>query len=73
MQRIGTTEARRHLPHLLDRVAHGESLTITRHGKSVAQLVPVPAVRILGRFVEPHGLVSRPLMRLQFANRPSNH
>ena len=41
MQRIGASEARRHLPRLLDRVAQGESLTITRHGKPVARLIPV--------------------------------
>ena len=41
MQRIGASEARRHLPRLLDRAAQGESLTITRHGKPVARLVPV--------------------------------
>ena len=40
MDRIGTSEAKRHLPRLLDRVARGESLTITRHGKPVARLVP---------------------------------
>ena len=42
MERIGASEARRHLPRLLDRVAQGESLTITRHGKPVARLVPMP-------------------------------
>ena len=41
MERIGASEARRHLPRLLDRVAQGESLTITRHGKPVARLVPI--------------------------------
>ena len=41
MERIGATEAKTHLPRLLDRVARGESLTITRHGKPVARLVPV--------------------------------
>ena len=41
MKRIGATEARTHLPRLLDRVAQGKSLTITRHGKPVARLVPV--------------------------------
>ena len=45
MDQIGTTEARRHLPRLLDRVARGESLTITRHGKPVARLVPVAGDR----------------------------
>ena len=41
MNRIGASEASRHLPRLLDRIARGESLTITRHGKPVARLVPV--------------------------------
>jgi len=41
MKRIGASEARKHLPELLDRVIRGESLTITRHGKPIARLVPV--------------------------------
>ena len=41
MDGIGAYEAKTHLPKLLDRVARGESLTITRHGKPVARLVPV--------------------------------
>lgn len=49
MDQIGATEARRHLPRLLNRVARGESLTITRHGKPVARLVPVSDDRALAR------------------------
>ena len=45
MQRIGAYEAKTHLPRLLDRVERGESLTITRHGKPVARLVPVAGER----------------------------
>ena len=45
MERIGAYEAKTHLPRLLDRVARGESLTITRHGKPVARLVPVTGER----------------------------
>lgn len=41
MEQIGAYEAKTHLPRLLDRVARGESLTITRHGRPVARLVPV--------------------------------
>ena len=41
MQSIGAHEAKIHLPRLLDRVARGESLIITRHGHPVARLVPV--------------------------------
>src|SRR5262249_30070264 len=38
---VGSFEAKTHLPALLERVAKGERITITRHGKPVAQLVPV--------------------------------
>ena len=45
MELIGAYEAKTHLPRLLDRVAQGESLTITRHGKPVARLIPIPGDR----------------------------
>ena len=41
METIGACEAKTHLPRLLERVVRGESLTITRHGRPVARLVPV--------------------------------
>ena len=41
MKTIGAYEAKTHLPRLLERVARGETLTITRHGQPVARLVPV--------------------------------
>lgn len=41
MDKVGAFEAKTHLPRLLDRVARGESLIITRHGRPVAQLIPV--------------------------------
>ena len=41
MDSIGSYEAKTHLPRLLDRVIGGESLTITRHGRPVARLVPI--------------------------------
>ncbi len=37
---VGAYEAKTHLPQLLDRVEGGETITITRHGKPVARLVP---------------------------------
>ena len=40
MQTIGAYEAKTHLPRLLDEVAKGKSITITRHGVPVAMLVP---------------------------------
>ena len=39
---VGSFQAKTHLASLLDRVSRGESITITRHGKPVARLVPVP-------------------------------
>lgn len=45
MDTIGAFEAKTHLPQLLERVARGESLTITKHGKPVARLVPVDSSR----------------------------
>lgn len=47
MTQVGAYEAKTHLPELLDQVAHGEQITITRHGVPVALLVPVrPAARM---------------------------
>ena len=40
MKTVGAFEAKTHLPKLLNRVAQGERITITRHGKPVALLVP---------------------------------
>ena len=40
MQTVGSYEAKTHLPALLDLVAKGEEITITRHGVPVAILVP---------------------------------
>ena len=41
MENIDACEAMTLLPRLLERVMRGESLTITRHGRPVARLVPV--------------------------------
>jgi prevent-host-death family protein len=45
METIGAFQAKTHLGELLDRVERGESVTITRHGKPVAQLVPPSTVQ----------------------------
>lgn len=39
---VGSYEAKTHLPRLLERVAKGERITITRHGVPIAVLVPAP-------------------------------
>ena len=41
MGAVGAFEAKTHLSALLDRVAKGERITITRHGVPAAMLVPV--------------------------------
>ncbi len=67
MKTIGSFEAKTHLPKLLDRVANGETITITKHGVPVARLVPVTSeapkrdpkevVEEFRRFRETHSLV----------------
>jgi prevent-host-death family protein len=42
MTSVGSYEAKTHLAELLDRVARGEKILITRHGEPVAMLVPPP-------------------------------
>lgn len=44
MESVGSFEAKTHLPRLLERVAGGEEITITKHGKPVARLVPAEPV-----------------------------
>jgi len=39
--RVGAYEAKTHLSRLLERVAEGEWITITKHGQPVAVLKPV--------------------------------
>ena len=41
MPEIGAYEAKTHLPKLLERVEKGERFIITRHGRPVAELIPV--------------------------------
>ncbi len=46
MDTVGSYEAKTHLASLLERVARGDSITITRHGQPIARLVPIePAKR----------------------------
>ena len=43
MRTVGTFEAKTRFSALLEEVARGEEITITRHGKPVARLVPAAA------------------------------
>ena len=40
MRQIQASEAKAHLPQLLDDVEQGETLIITRHGRRIARIVP---------------------------------
>ena len=40
MTNVGAYHVKTHLAELLDRVELGERITITRHGRVVAQLIP---------------------------------
>lgn len=49
MSTMSVSEARAELPAVLDRVAAGEEITITRHGKPVAVVVAPDTLRRRGR------------------------
>jgi prevent-host-death family protein len=40
MREIQASEAKTHLPQLLNEVEQGETLIITRHGRRIARIVP---------------------------------
>ena len=42
---VGSYEAKTHLAQLLERVAAGERITITKHGVPVAMLIPIDSTR----------------------------
>ena len=43
VKEVGAFEAKTHLSRLLDEVEKGQSIFITRHGRRVAEVIPVPA------------------------------
>lgn len=45
METVGAYEAKTHLPQLLERVAKGEKITITKHGMPVATLQPADSAK----------------------------
>ncbi len=59
-------EARNSLSALLELVENGEEITITRHGKPVARLVPAPKTRDVERARE----AARALLELRKQVKP---
>jgi prevent-host-death family protein len=45
MREIQASEAKTHLPQLLDEIERGESIIITRHGRRIARLIPEDVMR----------------------------
>lgn len=45
MRKVQASQAKTHLPELLDAVERGETVMITRHGQAIARLVPEPQRR----------------------------
>ena len=45
IKNVGAYEAKTHLPQLLERVARGERITITKHGVPVATLQPAGSTK----------------------------
>ena len=43
MERVGIYEAKAQLSELVEQAAQGREVTITRHGKAVARIVPARA------------------------------
>ena len=74
MESIGMFEAKTHLSALLERVARGEEITITKHGHPVARLVPMmplsrkdpkqvaEAIRALRKGIKLEGVTVRELI-----------
>ncbi len=61
MKTVGASEAKSHFARLLERVANGEQIVITRHGTPVARLVP---------FAKPDGeRARRAISRLKAARK----
>ncbi len=50
MQEVTATEARAHWARVLRKVGRGESVAITRHGKTVAHMIPCWCKRAVDRF-----------------------
>lgn len=45
MTEVGVFDAKNKLSELLDKVERGEEIVITRRGKPVARIVPIPVAR----------------------------
>ena len=65
MATYGVAEAKNNFTHLLDRVQNGEKITITRHGKPIAEMNPPPK-----RTLEERRAAQAYFTRLREAQKP---
>lgn len=79
MKTVGAYEAKTHLLKLLERVAEGEKIMITKHGVPVATLMPAEALKNrpvretieqLKQFRKSHALGRRSLRKMIEEGRP---
>ncbi len=61
MATYGVAEAKNNFTQLLDRVQGGEKITITRHGKPIAELSPTPKLSMEERRALMMELLANPL------------
>jgi len=73
MTQVGAYEAKTRLSQLLDQVARGEEIIITKHGVPVAALTPIPgprqqdpqaAIAALKTFRREHRLAGRSIRQM---------
>lgn len=62
MRTVQASDGKTHLPQLLDEVERGETLLITRHGRSIARIIPETDQR--------HAQVIEAVRRIQERRRP---
>lgn len=65
MRTIQASEAKTHLPQLLDDVERGATLIITRHGRPIARLVPESDAN--------QARISQAITRIQARRRRNQH
>ena len=68
MREVQASEAKTHLPQLLDDVERGETIIITRHGRPIARIVPEADRR---RTAIEHAVQDLEVLRRRLAGRIS--
>ena len=70
MSRVGVRELRQNLSVYLERVKHGEALTVTDHGHDVALFRPLPPATDIVERLAAEGRVKKPTRLLRELPKP---